>query len=1075
MTDRTTDHREQSHSGSGDDEPGLEESEEKRTLPVSRRTLLAGAAFGAGVGVGAAGTATLLRRDLPLGQDSVAQPGGEIPDDHVPFSIWGELRDAFRTSSDHLPGRAEELVAGGDLESIFAFVRDEVVTVPTGINDTQYTESGTRWGTRGTLRCGMGTPRDKADLLADLCRQAGYEATVRAADDGLSEEAVREHYTREVERVFDPDIQEEAVSDWYDRLNDEPREAEAFATVDEDAAESEALATEIAAALDDPTEVRGAPEPFSWEWGSRNRVTPVVEVTVQGETQYMNLFADVSFGEAGGDVSEIREREEAETVRVSLTAVTPRTLDEPMELVSGEWTVPELIGRQLLALTTPIAEPYENPTATIGDLDTFTPTLVLQGPDLSQEEATDGSVFGDPFTLHGDRLSATENGVVSRNGEPFYRPESTVEPVDVASLSAEVDPVDYPTIRLEVTATDNDGAHVEGLPATAFSVTDEGEGVMPTMTENRARAHVMYIRDDSGSMGRGVEAATDDEWYEELRSIITGHEAMIDLEYREVDSDMWTHLTDAVADGPDLIIYAHDGVETDEYVETMDDLLANAPATVLLSAYDESSPVEDETVLAQADLTEGVAVPMGETETVHEAVIDALDDLDLPTYRFDYHVPDDETGEREVTVGLGDEAMEASATYDPRVRNPIPRTMVGLYLTIESGGEEVTRTLGGWDPDLDNEWDPYHDEPETAIDAELGAAQAHALDVHGAILGGVTISVEGDGVPFSVAVDDVLAGRETFAPMDVAGVEGDHEDRKAVMEQGGTLIPYDPLLAQSPLPDAANERGVTFFEHPRIALSQQKLRLGTNEVEQSIDVLPLTQAATTAEDPEERFLTTLERTARIALIERTAYEISTGSLLDGVELVNEDAFDADHDHRASYRDLADRAGFSRRDHQLVPADGSAFALWNVDARTGTLTGVLDDGTGGGRRVREIEDRLDRLSQVAGMLNLWLMGVSASGAVSAGGAFALGVVAIYGQQLARMYANVTLVLITMSARDIEDMYKHAILSMVCGVAFQIAFGAFGNLGFDYKFFATVIGILDNTAGALGESTPTSCGL
>ncbi|WP_255171371.1 hypothetical protein [Natrononativus amylolyticus] len=1056
-------------------EPMPDDEEETDAPTLRRRTLLTAAAFGLGVGVGAGATAYRYRgSDLP--DDPIVPAAGGIADDHVPFSVWEELRGTLRTSPDHLPGRADALVEAGDLEALFEFVRDEIVTVPTSTDGTRDVETGTRWGVRGTLRSGAGTPRDKAELLAALYRRAGYEATVMAADDGLSEAAVRDHYTRTIDRVFDPDIDEATLEDWLDRLGHDGTEEGAFTVVDDDGAESRAVADRVRDALPDPTESRRGPNAFAWEWGSRGQHTPVVELSVRGRPRYANPFADVPFGEAGGDVSEIRARDEPETVEVTLSAVTPRTIDDPLELVSGEWTVPELIGRQLLVQTPPIVAPYEQPTARLGDVDTFTPALVLQDLELSQEEALEASVVGDPFTLHGDRLSATDDGVVSRNGEPFVSPGADVDLSDVESLAVAADAADYPTIRLEVTATDGDGAHVEGLPAAAFAVTDEDEPVMATMIEAEARAHVMYVRDDSGSMGRGVDAATDDAWFDELRAVIEDHPSTPVVEYREADSDMWTHLTDAVADGPDLIVYAHDGQETDAYLETMDAILEQAPPTVLLSAYDETSPVEDETVLAQAALTGGTAVPMGETETVHEAVLEALDALTVPTYRFDYHVPDDEVGRRTVAVTVGDDHREATTTYEPTARNPIPRTLVGLYLTVSTAGGEVTRTIGGWDPVLDGDWDPFADDPATALEADtLGDAQRYALDVHGALLGGVTVSIEGDGVPFSVALDDVLGARTSVAHMDVAAVDGDREALDAALERGGVVLPYDLMLVQSPVPEAATERGVTFFRHPRIALSRQKPLLGTDRLEQAIDVLPVTHAATTAEDPADRFVTTLERTARIAVVEAAAYEVSTGAVLGETALVDVDAFDADHDHRAGYRALADRAGAPRQDHQLVPVDGSAFALWTVDAGTGTLVGVIDDATGGGRRYRDLEERLDRLSQVMSAYNLLLMAAKGGGAISAGGALALGVVALYGQQLARMYAGVTLVLMTMDARHLEYHLRMAIAGMVCGIVWEITLGVFSVFGAAAAFRVMVFQLFDNLLGTMGVSTPTSCGL
>lgn len=54
-----------------------------------------------------------------------------------------------------------------------------------------------------------------------------------------------------------------------------------------------------------------------------------------------------------------------------------------------------------------------------------------------------------------------------------------------------------------------------------------------------------------------------------------------------------------------------------------------------------------------------------------------------------------------------------------------------------------------------------------------------------------------------------------------------------------------------------------------------------------------------------------------------------------------------------------------------------------------------DGTGGGHRYQEIEERFDRLSQVMSAYNLLLMAAAGGGAISGLGATSLGIVALYG--------------------------------------------------------------------------------
>jgi hypothetical protein len=74
-----------------------------------------------------------------------------------------------RASPDHLPARAANLVAAGDPASLYEFVRDEIVTYPPRVDSLTASDTTIRWGTRATLRGGAGTPREKADLLADRC------------------------------------------------------------------------------------------------------------------------------------------------------------------------------------------------------------------------------------------------------------------------------------------------------------------------------------------------------------------------------------------------------------------------------------------------------------------------------------------------------------------------------------------------------------------------------------------------------------------------------------------------------------------------------------------------------------------------------------------------------------------------------------------------------------------------------------------------------------------------------------------------------------------------------------------
>ena len=87
-----------------------------------------------------------------------------------PFAAMAELLAALRKSPDHLPARADALVAQKDPQALLDFVRDELATLLRGLPFG--TTGEVMWGSRATLRGGLGTAREKAELLAELYRRA---------------------------------------------------------------------------------------------------------------------------------------------------------------------------------------------------------------------------------------------------------------------------------------------------------------------------------------------------------------------------------------------------------------------------------------------------------------------------------------------------------------------------------------------------------------------------------------------------------------------------------------------------------------------------------------------------------------------------------------------------------------------------------------------------------------------------------------------------------------------------------------------------------------------------------------
>lgn len=955
------------------------------------------------------------------------------------------------------PGNITEEV----LEELFEFVKEAIHVVPTDRDDIGNVDEVVRWGGRGALRCGMGTPRDKAEALAYLYRQAGFTATVRMTDVdigdvGLTSEDVKaELLTPRDWMSQGPDFGDQ-IDEWAEQLGREvPDEGEA-SIVDEDGKESMALAESLRDLLPaEPSDSRRGPDDFDWRWnssGSSTQPVPIVEVFDDDHERYhANLFGDVAFGETGADEPvETAPEPDVQTVSVTLSAAMPDTLGDPFELVSGEWEVPDLIGRQLLVRTGSMIDPIELPMVGIEDMNMFLPSLAVQDPHLNPEAQADLSEFGDMITLHGDKYSldfeiedgevVMENEAITKNGEEFYDPKTAPDPSEIDSLEVSADPADHPRITLEATALDEDGEHVTGLTGSVFAATDEGTAVAPTMVANRPEAEIIYLIDESGSMDTSDDAAI----FEEIREVMEQEAPGANIEVKYVDSAMWTHFPNAVADSPDLIVYAHDGRPTDDYDERVDKILADSPPALLLSD-GESETVESEVVLEQAELSGGDVAPLNDRETVLQAVRDAVGSLDIPTYRFNYEVPDQELGTREVELFVGDKPVEesheqATTAYEAEERG-MTRTLVGLYLTVEHEGHEVTRTLGGWDPLQDEEWSPG-DEPDPETGFGMPGLREFARDTKMALLGGIDISFEGDGSLAPVIFDDLLESRQSYRELDAVVSEHDideetepgseaHQALLKVMEGGTTHVQWAPSAVQAPLPNRVNEDGLTYFLGPRMVLSQTKATIDSDDVtkEHRLDIPPMTRATTATDDPDDRFFRTLERTARMAIMEDAVYDSSTLSLIGDSGLTDVDSLpehDVDPD---PYDDMRRYVGLSHRDHQLVPIDGSEVTLWNVDNSTGTLIGLMPDGTGGALRRRTVST-LASEHQLGKALSIFNALMDEIDCCSVSGGGAMGAVALYFQLLAALYARVAAVI---GAMEVDA----TVGGLVAGAAYDVA--------------------------------------
>ena len=1000
------------------------------TLPIDRRTLLK--TVGLGTAVGMAGC-----------QEAIGRMD-RAPDEHVPFEVWEELRTALRTSPDHLPARAEQLVAEGDPEAIFRFVRDEIITYPAGIDWISYNGDQVRWGVRGTLRSGAGTPREKAELLAALYRRAGWKVEVLIGSGLEDPEQTKRLLWRPIERSFAPDIDEAQIEQWQERVGQSsPQEQSIIETIDENGNESRRLGKQLFGKL--PTEDL-SPIEFDWDSGD----LPVVRVVVNGTEHYADLFAlDAPFGETRVPIEHLDEAPEAtETlpVEVTLAAVTADAPDEPFDLVSGTWSADELIGRQLLVQTLPGIDPFERPDLTFGDVRTFVPALTMQAMDLNRKGMTDLSVTGDAITRAGDRLHIENNGMVTRNGEPFVVPDAGTTAADVDELRVSADSGRFPDIRLNVHALDSAGNPVEGLPATAFEVKDEQQPVGVSMSANEQAPRVLILSDTSISMPSHYRGEGMEKLVATLRERVLAKYPNARIDQQDTSSDIWTALGDGAGSDANLIVYATDGHVNDELTPEIETALQQGPPAVMLSVNDDKT---DENLQQMATLTAGTLEAASDHAAAKEAIMDYLAELvpKLPTYVLTYGspAPTDASGKRRVAVGIADSDANGTDTYRIPDSAALAPHLAGLYLTMTVDDREVTRTLAGYDP---------------ARHAEQPVTQAMVDEVTGALFGNHSLSFEAAAPSPSVWLDDILTAKLSVKSLDEALIEGNREKIDRALDTGFSFIRPEFGQLSGPFPDAVTDRSLTFQDGLQVVLYQERPAFGKKHVVRHADLLPFADFATAAADPEEGFRLTLEKTARLAVTESTLFETSTRSLLAEESLgefytaddsVWEDWSDEQVETWDRLFDHHDEYG----GYNLVPADGAPLAFWNINEETGELLGVLPDGSGGGSTAEGIRKMIREIDRVMTMYKLLAM--------AAPGGFALGIVASYGQTLARLYGAASLAIAVMDTSQLDEHVQAAVAHLACNVARQIVFKVSG---------AWVLGAIDKIL-SIASANPTSC--
>jgi hypothetical protein len=891
------------------------------------------------------------------------------------FDVWRDMQRVMRASPDHREARAAALVAAGDVDDIFAFVRDEVA-LTAGRSGFYASEAARRWGTQATLRGGMGTMRERADLLAHLLTEAGYTCEVwmgdRTPDFDLNL-ALAHAPVRQVQWPVDDDD----IDGWRAVLNSEgERERVRF---DNNRSVENAIRDQIT-----PFDLLEPPV-----LADEVVLIPFVRLMDGAEPLDLNPnVGPVPSGDPG--VLEPRLAPEAgdlDTVRIAFEASRSDQPNAVFTLVERSYGADELVGRTVTAALTPPLGFNEAANTRAADINVFIPILSVRGKGLDANARAERSAVGNPLTRGGDVMTVAEDGTLSIADQDLPSPPTAeLLLASVTSAVVTADAAAFPVVELEVGAFDAADQSVPLMAADAFSVRENDEEVSATLLRARARnTRVMLLFDRSSSVPPEFldnAAASGHAIAEAIFAAVPGSEiqiagmdfsgpnisggysstiegvdaALVDL--AGAASEVWNNLAAVGAEtargtGPSIVVMISDFVAEDLETAEFSSLVAGGAPVLAVGV----GPVDVETAERIAALSGGTTFAGIDASSVAAAAADFAAARARIAYTLQYRSRADGVGPHTVTLGIDAGRVNTTASFDAPAAPVRPRALSGLFVTVETDGGSVRRTLAG--------------------SARGAVADGQIEAVAGMLFGRTVLAFEAGPPGLSAKLDEMIDERFVWEPILDAYADDDDEALRTALEVPRTQTPWQLRMLFSSGPEelvgpVMAPTGVSvamFVEQPQF----------DGPLRRRLDMVPLSPARTVGLDAEASKDATVARSVYQAAIEAQLFSESTASLLAGETLGQFSPISAFVDLGLSWEAIVGpyRSGYT----MIAPVDGEPLAFWAVH-QSGAVVGVLPDGSGGGieseveQTLREIDlilDIAERAGEMAGFtgIGVWI--------------------------------------------------------------------------------------------------------
>jgi len=869
----------------------------------------------------------------------------------APEDIWLALAEALKSSPDHLNSRKNEAIQSKDVNQIFTFVRDQIITIPYPLGFNQYT----RWGSEGIIRCGSGSPMEKAVLLKEMLDEAGFQSVLLQGNIDQNETPLKLFFEAHQSPDFDPDTgllpkaKKNTQTDSYSIDN------KAIAS------EWEQIETLLSALPEYPL--------------------PALESSLQRcglikltDGTYLN--PNIPQGESGKHYCtgepEIVDNSLLTLPEVAIKIYARHALNPaiPQLLLEKTWPINKLIGKGLHLRFAPNIPYLQFVNQTLDANTVFIPTLSIENTAKSKNGAMEEVVLGKAITIHGkiiDTLSVN-------NSDNEGKANDTTKPVKLESgniaAGLSVDATSFPEIVVHVK-----GSQLPAIePGKSLQLSENGQHMNCLLSNvTQHKTHVLLTFDFSGSMPEGFrqKGAADmirklisnfntkypdqvvfkvmtmwfdyilpypDDWTDDAELLAS---YLADSKPLAWGSPLWSLLNGSVHHPEtNLVVFSTDGQFADDQEWVPDDYekkLIGLGCPALLLAVGDTPDMVHLNDMAQA--TKGEVKQVEATTEAYHYIEQFIEQQSGTRYDLIYSAPLEGKKLREVRISYpGWPALEPVSYEIPENSKNNFSAWTSLYFELAYNGRSITRPIAG------------------SLPEKSTVSEAFINDVHQAFFGEYTLSVEGNPPTLSQALNDIVSAMKAnhLTLNELLGEQPEKGLKKLNAE--GIYRPQKGLLEMATLPWALEHKKTTFVE--TVQMQWWTKRLSSEGMIEKIDILPFTQWRSINTDPKTAFLQTAKKSLQMAAFEAARFDTSTFSMLKNSSLTTDfDYNNLDKQLSKEARDImidtwektkqSKALSWQFRHLNLYPKNLSTITFWRVDLDSGTILGILPDGSGGG--------------------------------------------------------------------------------------------------------------------------------